>query len=135
MTPEKEREGLKEAFSQACKMYRHFVNMRYYNFALFGVVTAGMATLHFQQLPANAQWARIWIRGSGVVVAVACGLFDWRLTDVLYYYQELMESLAGLLNVSEFKNPPRTSEWMWPLRVASLFIFGVVVGAWVFFAW
>lgn len=134
--PDDNKDGNKEAFSQACQMYRHFVTMKYYTVAGFGVATAALATLYFVQLPAtaNAQTAGVWIKFCAVLVAVACGAYDWRMTDVMYYYERLIETFAVALRAPSFAQPPGTSDWMWPLRVATVLIYGGAAAAWIFFA-
>jgi hypothetical protein len=136
-TPESKKaspEALREAFSQACQMYRHFVSMRYYNFAVFGVVTAGLATLYFQQIPQDARLIGWWVKGCGIVVAALCGMFEWRLTDVMYYYQERIEALAMPLDLSDFKNPPGWQKWRIWLRAISVVLFGAAIIAWLWIA-
>ena len=130
------KDGNKEAFSQACQMYRHFVTMKYYTVAGFGVATAAVATLYFMQLPAtvNAQTAGAWIKICGVIAAVACGALDWRMTDLMYHYQGLIRTFAVELKISQFAGHPRAAEWMWPIRLATVLIYGGAVVAWIFFA-
>lgn len=130
------KDGNKEAFSQACQMYRHFVTMKYYTVAGFGVGMTALATLYFMQLPPthNANTAGIWIKSCAVMVTVACGAYDWRITDVMYHYQSLIQTFAHELKISRFSDHPMTSGWKWPLRVTTVLTYGGVIVAWIFFA-
>jgi hypothetical protein len=136
--PKKEPDeaAARELFSQACQMFRHFVNMRYYTFTICGVITAVLATIYFQQLPStvNAESARYWIRACGAVVAVVCGLFDWRLNDLLLFYEYRMNTYSAKLGDDGFGAFPASPLWVAVLRVGSVTAYGVCLIAWVVFA-
>jgi hypothetical protein len=130
------KDANKEAFSQACQMYRHFVTMKYYTIAGFGVAMAALATVYFVQIPgcANDHIAGVWIRVCAVIIAVAGGAYDWRMTDVMYHFQGKMQTFAIALNLHEFSAHPGASGWKWPLRLATVLIYGGGVVAWICFA-
>jgi hypothetical protein len=130
------RDGNKEAFSQACQMYRHFVTMKYYTVAGFGVAMAAFATLYFVQLPStkNAQTAGEWIQFCAALVALACGAYDVRVTGVMYHYQDLIRTFAEALDIPAFSEHPARSTWKWILYAATALIYGGTCVAWIFFA-
>jgi hypothetical protein len=139
LTPPTKLDELKEAFSQACQMYRHFVNMRYYTFSICGAITAVICILYFQQVPTirdekAAQAAGRWISVCGVIVAFACGTFDWRLTDVMLYYQDRMGDYSSKLGIPDFSAFPHSRYWKAGLRVVSAIAYLMVVIAWIAFA-
>src|SRR5438105_9924703 len=85
-----ESDALREAFSQACQMYRHFINMRYYTFTLFSFAIAALATIFFTQLPKMADPARAggWIKVCGGLLAAVCFVFEVCLTLAMIDYRK-----------------------------------------------
>ncbi len=131
-------ESARLAFSEACQMFRHFVNVRYYTFTISAAVTAGLATIYFQLLPGThgvqPASSYYWIKGCGVVVAFASWSFDWRLTDLTLYYQDRMRRFGDLIGVGRFDSFPSGGFWRVVLRLLSVLIYGVAAIAWWFFA-
>ena len=125
--PENLRAGLTESGS----MFRHFTMLRYYTFAIFGVSTAALAGLVFKDLAVAQRWERGWTCVSGLVVTIVCGLFERRIGQVMWYYDERLRWFGAELGIGEFGAVPGTGAWARRLDWTAAAPFAAAVIGWI----
>jgi polyferredoxin len=132
------RQDSRVSFQETCNAARHYSALRFATFTVFTTILAALVGLdlrpYVSPAPAVAPPHSLVqsFRVAALALALLFGLLQWRVTDLIVFYQEKANNLAEQRSGLQLPVPPGHKIWKYVVRVTMIAPF---VLAFVFWAW
>lgn len=97
--------NLTEEYNDVSRNIRHYSNLRFIQFILYILCTAGLITFLLLQL-SSGNWLRLCLKIIGIVISVFFGLMEKQAADIVQYLFRRAVEIEELLGFKQYTNYP-----------------------------
>jgi len=125
-------ENSRLSFEQTCEMARYYGNLRFAMFTVFTAILGGLVAVELGEVGPLPDGPKVfWFRLASVVLTSLFTLAEWRVADLVVFYQEEAARFAGQFEVLRLPLPPRHFTWSWLARAIMIAPFVLAVLFWI----
>jgi hypothetical protein len=131
------RQDCRLSYQELCGTARHYSNLRFAMFTVFTTILAALVGLELRQYASPPPAAVppslvLFFRIASLTLAFLFGLAQWRVSDLIVFYQEESANIRNQLPLLTLPLPTGHQDWKYlarPVMLAPFFL------ACIFWAW
>lgn len=113
-------------------MARHYGNLRFAMFTVFTAILGGLIAVELGGVGPLPDGPRVcWFRIASVVLTTLFALAEWRVAELVVFYQEEAARFTEHFGVLRLPLPPWHFVWKWLARAVMLAPFVLAVLFWI----